>query len=105
MHDASEAITVQDLEGRILAWNPAAQKIYGWSEAEALALNIRDLVPEKEWESTAVRRQSRGEVLEPHRVRRIAKDGRIVEVMQTATALVNPAGKAYAIATTEKQIN
>jgi two-component system CheB/CheR fusion protein len=107
VHDASEAITVQDLEGRILAWNPAAQKMYGWSEAEALAMNVRDLIPEKERgeESTAVQRQSRGEVLEPHRMRRIAKDGRIVEVMRTSTALVNPAGKAYAIATTERQIN
>ena len=105
VHDASEAITVQDLEGRILAWNPAAQKMYGWSETEALAMNIRDLTPEKERESAAVQRQSRGEVLEPHRVRRIAKGGQIVEVMLTSTALVNPAGKAYAIATTEKQIN
>jgi two-component system CheB/CheR fusion protein len=107
VHDANEAITVQDLEGRILAWNPAAQKMYGWSEAEALAMNIRDLVPEKEREeeSAAVQRQSRGDVLEPHRMRRIAKDGRLVEVMLTSTALVNPAGKAYAIATTEKQIN
>jgi two-component system CheB/CheR fusion protein len=105
VHDASEAITVQDLEGRILAWNPAAQKMYGGSEAEALAMNIRDLIPKKDWESTAVQRQNRGVALEPQRLRRIAKDGRIVEVMQTSTALVNPAGKAYAIATTEKQIH
>ena len=33
------------MNGRILAWNPAAVKMYGWSEAEALAMNIRDLVP------------------------------------------------------------
>jgi two-component system CheB/CheR fusion protein len=105
VQDASEAITMQDLEGRILAWNPAAQKMYGWSEAEALAMSIRDLIPKKEWESAAVQRQSRGEALEPHRMRRVAKDGRIVEVMQTSTALVNAAGKAYAIATTEKKIN
>jgi len=97
VNDASEAIMVLDLEGRILAWNPAAQKMYGWSEAEALAMNIRDL--------TAVQQQSRSETLEPHRMRRVARDGRIVEVMQTSTALVNAAGKAYAIATTEKQIN
>ena len=33
--DASDAITLQDLEGRILAWNPGAVRTYGWSEAEA----------------------------------------------------------------------
>jgi two-component system CheB/CheR fusion protein len=36
VRDASDAITVHDLEGRILAWNPAAVRMYGWSEAEAL---------------------------------------------------------------------
>jgi len=106
LHDARDAIMAQDLEGRILAWNPAAQRMYGWSEGEALAMNIRDLIPEtgREVELAAVRRQSRGEVLEPYRMRRIAKDGRIVEVMLTATALVNESGKAYAIATTEREI-
>ncbi|SPF37106.1 MCP methyltransferase/methylesterase, CheR/CheB with PAS/PAC sensor [Candidatus Sulfopaludibacter sp. SbA4] len=106
LHDAHDAIMAQDLEGRILAWNPAAQRMYGWSEAEALAMNIRDLIPEtgREEELAAVRRQSRGEALEPYRMRRIAKDGRIVEVMLTATALVNESGKAYAIATTEREI-
>ena len=47
VRDAHDAITVQDLEGRILAWNPGAERMYGWSEAEALAMNIRDLIPEE----------------------------------------------------------
>ena len=46
VRDAHDAITVQDLEGRILAWNPGAERMYGWSEAEALTMNIRDLIPE-----------------------------------------------------------
>ncbi|MFH1081497.1 MAG: chemotaxis protein CheB [Pseudomonadota bacterium] len=29
VRDSLDAITVQDLEGRILAWNPAAQRMYG----------------------------------------------------------------------------
>ena len=46
----------------------------------------------------------RAEVLEPYRTQRIAKDGRIVEVWLTATALVNETGEVYAIATTEREI-
>ncbi len=46
VRDAHDAITVQDLEGRILAWNPGAVRMYGWSEAEALAMNVRDRIPE-----------------------------------------------------------
>jgi two-component system CheB/CheR fusion protein len=47
---------------------------------------------------------SRAEAIEPYRMPRIAKDGRIVEVWLTATALVNDAGGVYAIATTERKV-
>ncbi|MCX7044379.1 MAG: PAS domain-containing protein [Candidatus Sumerlaeota bacterium] len=104
VRDARDAITVQDLEGRILAWNPAAERMYGWSEAEALAMNIRDLIPEElRKEAHAMTRQlGRAEALAPYRTQRLAKDGRIVNVQLTTTALVNEAGQAYAIATTER---
>jgi two-component system CheB/CheR fusion protein len=105
VRDAHDAITVQDLEGRILAWNPAAERMYGWSEAEALAMNIRDLIPEKQHAEalTHVQQLARAEVLEPYRAQRFARDGRIVEVWLTATALVNDVGEIYAIATTERE--
>jgi len=35
------AITFQDLEGNILAWNKAAETIYGYSQAEALKMEHR----------------------------------------------------------------
>ena len=58
VRDAHDAITVQDLEGRILAWNPGAERMYGWSEAEALAMNVCDLIPEdRREEALAVFRQ------------------------------------------------
>jgi two-component system CheB/CheR fusion protein len=37
-------------------------------------------------------------------MQRIAKDGRIVEIWLTATALVNDAGDVYATATTEREV-
>jgi len=104
--DSHDAITVQDLEGRILAWNARAAKLYGWSEAEALEMNIRELIPGPDRpEALAVLRQlGRAEILKPYRAQRIAKDGRVVEVTLTASALVNLAGDAYAIATTERLV-
>jgi two-component system CheB/CheR fusion protein len=104
VRDAQDAIAAQDLTGRILAWNPGAVRMYGWSEAEALSMNIRDLIPEAQREEALamVKRLSRAEILEPYRMQRIAKDGRIVEVWLTATALVNETGEMYAVATTER---
>src|ERR1035438_7297263 len=106
VRDSLDAMVVQDLEGRILAWNPGAAAMYGWSEAEALAMNIRGLIakPQREEALTVVRQLSQAESLQPFGAQRIAKDGRTVEVSMTATALVNEAGNVYAIATTERQV-
>ncbi|MEI7847957.1 MAG: CheR family methyltransferase [Chloroflexota bacterium] len=104
VRDAHDAILVQDLSGRILAWNPGAEKMYGWSEPEALALNIRDLVPETQRKEALamVRQLSRGQALEPYRILRITKSGQTLEVWLTATALLDGDDEMYAIATTER---
>jgi len=105
VRDTQDAITLQDLDGRILAWNPGAVMMYGWSEAEALTMNSRDRIPKKLQKEALVEVQklARKENLTPHRTQRVAKDGRIVDVWMTATALVNEAGQMYAIATTERE--
>jgi two-component system CheB/CheR fusion protein len=106
VRDARDAILVQDLTGRILAWNHGAERMYGWSEAEALAMNIRDLMPEGEREQAlaTVRQQSGAGGLEPQRQQRIAKGGRTLQVLVIASPLVNDTGETYAIATTERSV-
>jgi two-component system CheB/CheR fusion protein len=106
VRDAHDAITVQDLDGRIIAWNPGAERMYGWSEAEALEMNIRDRIPEGQREEALARvhQLSLAEILEPYLTQRITKDGTVVDVSMISTALVNEAGEMYAIATTERQI-
>jgi two-component system CheB/CheR fusion protein len=106
VEDSYDAILLQDLEGRILAWNRAAQRMYGWSESEALAMNISALVPERlrEKELTRVQQLIRSETLEPYRTERISKNDGIVKVWLIATALQNEAGQVYAIVTTEREI-
>ena len=104
VRDAYDAITVQDLDGRIIAWNPGAVRIYGWSENEALGMNVSDRIPEglREEALASLHKLSLAEILEPYRTQRITKDGLIVEVWLTATALLNESGQMYAIATTER---
>ena len=104
--DSNDAVTVQDLEGCFLAWNPAAERIYGWSEAEALAMDVSDLIPEdlREEGLDVVQQLSQAAKIEPFQTQRIAKDGQIVEVWLTATPLIDASGKAYAVATTERKV-
>ncbi|MDD2462643.1 MAG: chemotaxis protein CheB [Desulfobulbus sp.] len=102
--DAHDAIVVYDLEGRILSWNTSATRIYGWSEVEALDMNIRDIVPSANGEEALAKmlNLSRTETLEPFPCRRLGKCGELVEVTIVATALVNDTGQSYAVASLER---
>jgi len=104
VRDAEDAITVQDLEGRIIAWNPGAVRMYGWTEAEALTLNVHDRIPESKRVNAlqVIQQLAQSKVLEPYRTQRLAKGGAVIEVWLTSTALKNEAGELYAIATTER---
>jgi two-component system CheB/CheR fusion protein len=87
VRDARDAITVQDMADRILAWNPGAMRMFEWNEAEALQMNVRDRIPEKlrEGALTTLAQLSREEILEPYRNQRITKSGAIVEVSIVST--------------------
>ncbi len=104
VRDAHDAITVQDLDGRIIAWNPGAVRMYGWTELEALSMNVRGRIPKalQELALAKVHQLSQAEILEPYQTQRLAKDGSVKEVSLTSTALVNESGNVYAIATTER---
>jgi two-component system CheB/CheR fusion protein len=106
VRDAHDAITMQDLDGHILAWNPGAARMYGWSEAEALQMNVRDRIPQELREKAlgTLRQLSQAEILEPYRTQRITKQGAVVAVSIVSTALFNDAGEMYAIATTERTL-
>ncbi len=104
VRDAHDGITVQDLDGRIIAWNPGAVRMYGWSEAEALTMNVRDRIPESLRKDALAKLIALGQAttLEPYGTQRITKHGAVVQVSIISTALVNEAGQTYAIATTER---
>ncbi|MDZ4143721.1 MAG: chemotaxis protein CheB [Burkholderiales bacterium] len=103
--DSRDAILVQDLEGQILCWNPGAARLYGWSEAEALAMNIRELIPSagRDKALAIVQQLGQAQVLQPFQAQRLTQDGRVLPVWLIATALVDDAGAVYAIATTERE--
>src|SRR5665213_3303533 len=106
IQDSNDAITFQDLDGNILAWNRGAEQIYGYSEAEALRMNIVDTVP-TEYQKEArefLSSLKRGELVPNLETKRKTKDGRIVDVWLTNTKLTDDKGKLTGIATTERDI-
>jgi len=102
--DSRDAVLTHALDGRLLAFNPRACALYGWSEAEALSMNILELFPAEE-RGTALallRRLAAAKV--PEVISRLAKDGSVVKVSVLAVPLLNAVGEVYAIATTEADL-
>ena len=106
VRDAHDAITVQDLTGRMIAWNPGAVALYGWSEAEALQMDVHARIPESQRSGALEKlmQLSRATVLQPYRTERLTKSGATIPVMIVSTALTDESGKLYAVATTERAI-
>jgi two-component system CheB/CheR fusion protein len=106
VRDAYDAITVQKLDGHIIAWNPAAKKLYGWSEEEAMMLNIQDRIPPdiQSSELNKLHLLSQSKTINPYQTCRLTKGGKMITIVVTATALISEAGTMYAIATTEREL-
>jgi two-component system CheB/CheR fusion protein len=104
VRDSHDAITMQDLDGRTLAWNPGAVRLYGWSETQALRMNVRDRIPVELRDDALANlaRLSRAEVLQPYKTKRLTVDNRVLDVSIISTALIDAEGKMYGIATTER---
>jgi two-component system CheB/CheR fusion protein len=105
--DSNDAITVQDFDYNIVAWNKGAKQMYGWSEAEALKMDARQLVPKgkiKEMEEFT-KKLKNGEKLNSLETQRICKNGKILNVWLTISALKDGSGKPIEIATTERDIS
>lgn len=104
--NSSDAIIVHSLDGQITDWNKAAEKLYGYGEAEALQLNIHRLVPDNlQGELGRVcERLKRGEQVGAFETQRITKDGRVLDVWVSAIALTDDAGKPVAIAKVDRDI-
>jgi PAS domain S-box-containing protein len=44
---AGDAIIVADVQGRIVLWNPAAERLFGFTEAEAVGRSLDLIIPER----------------------------------------------------------
>lgn len=103
LEQSMDPIIVQDGSGRILTWNPAAARVYGWSEAEALEMPYTTLVPEelKVEARSMLGLVTRGGSVPPQSTRRCTRDGRTLPAWVTATPLLSESGEIH-VSTTER---
>ncbi len=106
VQNSNDAVIIQTMEGEILAWNRGAELMYGYGAGEAVGMSARMLVPsDQHWElEQFAERFASGEGVESVETRRLTKDGRVINVWLSVTALVDGSGGLEAIATTERDI-
>ncbi len=95
VESSSDAIVAEDMEGRILSWNAAAEAMFGYSAAEMVGAPITRLVPPDRQREAALRidRLRRGERLEVVETQRRAKDGRLVDISVTTSPIWDAQGQ------------
>lgn len=97
--DASPlAILTLDLEGIVRCWNPAAERLFGWSAAEAIGRPPVFVPASKQQEfATAFARARQGEAITGLERRRQRKDGTFVDVSISTAPLRDQAGRITAV--------
>lgn len=91
------AVIVLDPDGNVKLWNPAAERMFGWSEEEALGRFLPYVPEDKQEEHQTLRRQVlRGEILE-FEVRRRRKDGSPIDLSISTAPLRDAKGNVTGI--------
>ena len=104
--DSNDAITVQNLEGNIVAWNKGAELIYGYNENEVLEKNIDIIIPDdysQEYKDLLAQVKENKNIKSFETVRR-TKEGQLLNVLLTVTPLSDEENIISAISTTERDI-
>jgi PAS domain S-box-containing protein len=88
-----DAVLSKDLNGILTSWNPAAERLYGYSAAETVGRHVSLLFPpsRQNEEKVILDRVRRGERLETYETERVRKDGTRVDVSLTVSPLTDPA--------------
>ncbi len=89
-NNANEAIIINDMEDRVIAWNPAAEKMFGWEAGEAIGNNPTELIvpPDKQEERYRIMRNAlSGRKIDEVDTQRIRKDGNRINVSLTVFPL------------------
>ena len=83
MLNSPVAIAIMDLDENVVSWNPAAERLFGYSQAQAVGRSIDDLVagtPQMHEEVLQYTRQVSSESRVDTVTRRSRKDGTLVDV-------------------------
>lgn len=88
VQNAPLGILALDREGKVQLWNPACERIFGWSEGEVMGLPFPAVPPGQESEFyRSLEKVFRGETILNIETRRLKKDGSLIDIGFSAAPL------------------
>ncbi|WP_425248831.1 PAS domain S-box protein [Bradyrhizobium yuanmingense] len=95
VESSDDAIVMQTLDAIITGWNPAAERLYGYTAEEAIGKPTSIIVPSdrREQGKDYLRRIARGEPIERFETVRLRKDGTPVEISLGLSPIKGPSGE------------
>ncbi|HKJ22245.1 MAG TPA: CheR family methyltransferase, partial [Gammaproteobacteria bacterium] len=102
----SIAIIVYNLKGDITAWSRGAERMYGYTEAEALNMSALDLAPSRMHNKTRsmFAKLAQKKDIQAIETQRVTKDGRVIDIALTAAQLADERGEIVGIIVTQQDI-
>jgi PAS domain S-box-containing protein len=103
---SKDAIYIHDDEGKIISWNKGAEEIYGYSEKEVIKMKVWNIVPEYKIMETEelINNVFSGEKVQDVEARRITKHGKLIDVLFSASVIVDEGTENKSIAINERDI-
>jgi diguanylate cyclase (GGDEF)-like protein/PAS domain S-box-containing protein len=101
-----DAIIGKTMDGTIVSWNHGAQRMYGYSAAEAIGQSISMLSPSYDVDEVArvLQKVARGELVEPFETIRRRKDGSLVDISLALSPVLDAHGRVIAASAISRDI-
>jgi PAS domain S-box-containing protein len=95
VESSDDAIVSKSLDGIVTSWNPAAERMFGWTSAEAVGRHITLIIPgeRRAEEDEALSRIRRGEMVDHFDTIRVTKDGRLLNISLTISPIRDSTGR------------
>src|SRR5262250_1844576 len=104
---SDDAIISKKLDGTITSWNKSAERMFGYSQAEAIGQPITLIIPRTRWdeEKEIIRRLKRGERIDHFETVRARKDGSLFDVSVTISPVKNAKGRVIGASKVARDIS
>jgi PAS domain S-box-containing protein len=106
VQSSDDAIISKNLSGMITTWNRGAERIFGWTEREALGQPIFLIIPKElyEEEQRILERLRRGERIDQLEAQRLRKDGSRVSLSLTISPVFDSEGVIIGVSKIGREI-